>query len=225
MLKKYFTSSIGKKQVVAVSGLFLILFLIAHLAGNLFIYGGPEVFNKYAATLKSLGPVLVVIESVLTLIFVTHIVFTAMVVIENKKSRPVQYAAGTAYKERSLATRLMPYTGTVLLVYLITHLCDFTFSDPTTSVSVFAGQQLGLYGLVVHAFMNPLWVAWYVVAMIAVGFHLVHAFQSVMQTFGINHPYYTPFIKKFSLAFGIFISLAFSIIPLYIWLVVAPSLG
>lgn len=225
MLKKYFASSIGKKQVVAVSGLMLILFLIAHLAGNLFIYGGPGAFNQYAATLESLGPVLVLIETLLTLVFVTHIVFTAMVVIENKRARPIQYAGGLASKERSLATRLMPYTGTVLLVYIITHLCDFVFADATSSASTFGGQQLGLYGLVVHTFMNPLKVVWYLVAMMAVGFHLVHAVQSVLQTFGINHPYYTPIIRKVSLVFGILIALGFSIIPFYVWLVVAPTLG
>ena len=203
----------------------LILFLISHLAGNLFIYGGPEAFNKYAETLKSLGPVLLVVELLLTLVFVVHIAFTAIVVIDNRRARPVQYAGGLASKERSLATRIMPYTGVILLVYIITHLCDFVFVDTMSAASVFDGQQLGLYGLVVHTFMNPFKVLWYIVAMMAVGFHLVHAVQSVMQTFGLNHPYYTPIIKKFSLVFGILIALGFSIIPLYVWLVVAPTLG
>ncbi len=223
MLKKYFSSSIGKKQTVAVTGFMLILFLIMHLAGNCFIYAGPETFNKYAATLESLGPVLKLIEWALTAVFAIHIAFTAMVVIENKKSRPVGYAA-SHYKERSLATRLMPYTGIILLVYICTHLFDFTFADTTTAISIFQNHQLGLYGLVVRSFMNPIKLVWYLIAMSAVGFHLSHAIQSLLQTFGVSHPAYTSFFRKLSLGLGVGIALGFSIIPLYVWFYIVPTL-
>jgi succinate dehydrogenase / fumarate reductase cytochrome b subunit len=223
MLKRYFSSSIGKKQTVAVTGFLLILFLIVHLAGNLLIYKGPEAINIYSHTLHSLGPLLWVMELGLTAIFVIHIVFTAMVVVENKKARPIAYSGKQGDTERSLATRLMPYTGTILLIYVISHLFDFTFADPTGADAFINGQNLGLYGLIVNEFSDPYHVLWYVVAMAAVGFHLVHAIQSLCQTFGWNHPTYTPFIKKMSLILGLLISISFAAIPVYVWLVIAPN--
>jgi len=218
MLGRYISSSIGKKQVVAVSGLLLILFLIVHLAGNLLIFGGPEAINIYSSTLHSFGPFVRIAEFGLALIFLVHIAFTAMVVVENKKARPVSYAGGQGYKERSLATRLMPYTGTVLLLYVITHLFDFTIADHTGSNAFFQGQNLGLYGLILNEFSNPYKVLWYLIAMAAVGFHLIHAIQSVAQSFGLNHPKWTPVLKNVSLILGLLISLSFASIPLYVWL-------
>ena len=219
MFKRYFSSSIGKKQTVAVSGLLLILFLIAHLAGNLMIYRGPEAINIYSHTLHSFGLLIRLAEFGLAGIFLIHIIFTAMVVIENKKARPTSYHGTDGYPQRSLATRLMPYTGTILLVYVISHLFDFTIADPNGADAFVNGQNLGLYGLIVNEFSNPYAVLWYLVAMAAVGFHLVHAVQSLCQTFGWNHPTYTPIVKKISMGFGILISLAFASIPLYVWLV------
>ncbi len=214
-------SSIGKKQVVAVSGLLLILFLIAHLAGNLLIYRGPEAINIYSHTLHSFGPLIRLAEFGLAAIFIIHIVFTAMVVIENKKARPIGYAGGESYKQRSLATRLMPYTGTILLIYVISHLFDFTLANANGPGAFVNGQNLGLYGLIVNEFANPYEVLWYVIAMAAVGFHLVHAIQSVFQTFGFHNPRVTPIIKKAGYVLGILISVSFASIPIYVWLFVS----
>lgn len=219
MIKRYFSSSIGKKQTVAVSGLLLILFLIAHLAGNLMIYRGPEAINIYSHTLHSFGLIIRLAEFGLAGIFLVHIIFTAMVVIENKKARPTSYHGHEGYKERSLATRLMPYTGTVLLIYIISHLFDFTFADANGAEAFVNGQNLGLYGLIVNEFSNPYAVLWYLIAMAAVGFHLVHAVQSLCQTFGWNNPIYTPMVKKISMVFGVLIAVTFASIPVYVWLV------
>ncbi len=221
MLKKYLSSSIGKKQVVAVTGLMLILFLIAHLAGNLLIYRGPEAINIYSHTLHSFGPLLRVLELGLTAVFAIHIIFTAMVVIENKKARPIAYAGTPAESKRSLATRIMPYSGTIILFYIIKHLFDFTFVDTTGAEGFINGQNMGLYGVIVNEFSNLYDVSIYVIAMIAVGFHLVHAIQSVCQTFGWNHPVYTPIVKKISLVLGIIIAVSFAAIPLYVWFAIA----
>ena len=220
MLKEYFTSSIGKKQVVAVTGLLLVLFLIAHLCGNLLIFQGPEAINLYSRTLHSLGGLLWIARIGLLATFLLHITFTLMVVIENRKARPIAYQ-GSSSSKRSLATRLMPYTGTILLAYVILHLFDFTLASQTGSEAFVNGQNLGLYGLIVNEFSEPISVLWYLLAMGAVGFHLSHGVQSVAQSFGINHPFYTPLIKKISVSLGVIIGIAFATIPLYVWLVVS----
>jgi succinate dehydrogenase / fumarate reductase cytochrome b subunit len=200
----------------------LILFLIVHLAGNLLIYQGPEAINIYSRTLHSFGLFIKIAEFGLAALFLVHITFTAMVVIDNKKSRPIAYAGGSNYPTRSLATRLMPYTGMILILYVVSHLFHFTFPDASGPNAFVNGQNLGLYGLIVNQFGNTYSVVWYLVSMVAVGFHLVHALQSVFQTFGFNHPVYTPWIKRISFAFGILVSGAFASIPLYVWLVVRP---
>src|SRR5437762_707474 len=114
---KYFNSSIGRKQIVAFTGLLLILFLIGHLAGNLLIYGGPQLYNTYAEKLAGLRPGLYLIEFGLLAVFVIHMWVTALLVFENIQARGTGYAVSRPVGERSWATRLMPYTGTYILIF------------------------------------------------------------------------------------------------------------
>lgn len=209
------SSSIGKKQVVAITGLFLILFLIFHLSGNFLIYKGPDAFNAYAEFLENLGAIKWMARLGLIALFLIHIVFTAMVVIDNRKARPQAYEVVKPVMKRSWATRLMPYTGSVILLYLIFHLLDYTLADHSGQNSIVNGQAMELYGLVYNSFQNPIRVAFYVIGMTAVGFHLTHAIQSVMQTFGFYHVRYTPIIKRVSLVLGIAIAVGFASIPFY----------
>ena len=216
---EYVRSSIGKKQVVAATGLILILFLVGHLAGNLFIYAGPEAFNNYAKKLAHLRPGLLIVEFGLAAIFFIHMWFTALIVLENRAARPVPYAVSQSVGKRALATRLMPYTGFIIITFVVWHLIDFTFSDHHGVASILAdGKSYGLYGTVYNAFANPLHSLLYIIAMMAIGFHLSHGVQSFAQTFGFSHPKYMPMIKKISNGFGIFIATAFSLIPIYIWI-------
>ena len=215
----YIKSSIGKKQIVAVTGLLLILFVVGHLAGNLLIYLGPEAFNKYADKLKHLRPGLYLVEVGLLIIFIIHMWLTAVIVIENYQARGTRYSVSQAVGKRSLATRLMPYTGTTVIVFVIWHLLDFTFVDHSGPLSVLAdGLSYGLYGVVYNAFSDPLHSMFYVIAMFALGLHLSHGIQSFAQTFGFNHPNYTPVVKTVSGGLGFFIAVAFSSIPVYILL-------
>jgi succinate dehydrogenase / fumarate reductase, cytochrome b subunit len=216
MLKKYLSSSIGKKQVVAVSGLAMVLFLLAHLAGNLLIFKGAEAYNAYSAGLKELGAILWVARIGLIFMFFTHFIFIFLLVKQNREARGVQYSEALHKNTRSLSTKLMPVSGGVLLLYIITHLIDFTFTHSTVANATLGGEFLGLYGLVVNHFLNPFSAIWYIVAMFAVGFHLTHAVQSVAQTFGLNHAQYTPFIKKLSVTLGIVIAAAFASVPIYV---------
>ena len=209
------SSSIGKKQVVAVTGLFLILFLIFHLSGNFLIYRGPEAFNAYAEFLEHLGAIKWAARLGLIALFLVHIVFTAMVVIENRRARPRGYAVVKSVGKRSLATRLMPYTGTLIVVYLLVHISDYTLATHSGPPAMVNGQDMGLYGVVYNSFQTPVRVAFYVLAMMAIGLHLVHAIQSVVQTFGFHHPVYSVWVKRVGWAVGIAIALGFASIPFY----------
>lgn len=217
MLQNFISTSVGRKQIVAVTGLLLILFLLGHLAGNLFIYLGPDAFNAYAHKMASLRPGLYLVEAILLLIFIVHMYFTAMIVLDNYKARgDVRYKSFKPVGKRSLATRLMPYTGSIILIFVIIHLLDFTFIDKHGLLSVLPdGKSYELYGIVLNTFYNPVHSAFYIVAMICVGLHLHHGVQSFMQTFGFNNPNVTPLIKKISHWFALFITIGFCSIPLY----------
>ena len=204
--------SIIKKQIVAITGLGLVLFLIAHLAGNMLIYVGAEAFNAYAEALHNLGPLLWVARIGLIVTFLVHISFTAVLVLENRKARTQGYAVNKDHTDKkSIAVRLMPITGSILILYVVLHLIDFTFKDK----SIYAN---GLYELVTDTLMNPIHAIWYMVAMACVGFHLSHGIQSVAQTFGVNTRNTLPKIQKASLALGLLIAIGFGSIPLYIML-------
>lgn len=210
-------TSIGKKQVVAVTGLLLIGFLIGHLAGNLFIYGGAEAFNGYAHKLEKLRPALYLVEAVLLVIFVIHLTLTALLVYDNVQARPERYAMKESQGPRSLATQLMSPTGAIIVAFVIWHLLDFTFSDHHGLRGILAdGESYGLYGVVYNSFSDPFHSLLYIIAMIAIGFHLSHALQSFMQTFGFHSPVYTPVIKKISAGLGIIVATGYSSIPVYV---------
>ena len=214
-ITQYFKSSIGKKQIVAITGLLLVGFLVMHLSINLLFFLGAEVFNVFPETMRSSGPVLIIAELGLVALFLTHISFTVIVVKENRQARNNRYEKFATKKTRSLATRLMPYTGTILILFLILHLKDFWWPAHEGVMTMVDGEELGAYGLIFNAFKSIGRVIWYVVAMFSVGFHLAHGIQSVVQTFGFYHKTYTPMIQKASTGFGIVMALAFSSIPVY----------
>jgi succinate dehydrogenase / fumarate reductase cytochrome b subunit len=213
-------SSIAKKQIVALTGLLLILYLIMHLAGNLLIYLGPATFNGYAETLAGLRPWLYVIEVGLLLIFVIHVYVTVLLVLENIQAAGgvMRYKVANSKGDRSWATRLRVYTGLFIFAFVIWHLIDFTFSDRTGARSIIGHKSLGLYGVVYNSFLNPVHSLLYIVAMACVGFHLAHGVQSCVQTFGYNHPKYSPMIKNAGNWMGFLTAVGFSSIPIYVLL-------
>jgi succinate dehydrogenase / fumarate reductase cytochrome b subunit len=221
-MKSGFVSTLGtsilKKQLAAVSGLMLVFFIISHLAGNLFIFGGPEAFNGYAEKLASMGPLLWVARVGLVTVFAMHIYFTFRVTLENLAARRTRYAVYRAVGERSYATRSMFITGVMILLFLFLHLWDFTLAEKEGPFSLVNEQQLGLYGLVWNRFLNPARAVVYVAAMCAVGLHLAHAVESTFQTFGLHDERFMPLMRTLSAAFGLVIALGFSSIPVYVWI-------
>jgi succinate dehydrogenase / fumarate reductase cytochrome b subunit len=215
-MRKYIQSSIGKKQMIAITGLMMVLFLIAHLSGNLLMFKGPAAINQYSQMLHDLGGILWIARIGLLGAVVLHFSLTIALVCQNRKARGTAYSMPVNKKTRSLTAKLMPVSGIILLVYIVVHLLDFTFTSPSEFNAIVNGEFLGLYGLVYNEFMNPFESLFYIVAMVSIGFHLTHGVQSVMQTYGFNHPVYTPLFKKVSVALGVIIAVGFSSIPVYV---------
>jgi len=218
-LHQYINSSIGKKQIIASTGLLLIGYVVFHLAGNLLIFAGPETFNVYAKKFADLRPWLSIVEGGLAAIFIIHMLVTALLIIENINARGKNYKIIKPPTRRSLATRLMPYTGTLILVFVIIHIRDFTLIDHHGPLSIMSdGKSYGLYGVVYNTFRDPTHSCFYIVAMMAVGLHLSHGMQSFMQTFGFVTDKNRKCIQWTSGVIALLVAYGFSSIPVYVLL-------
>lgn len=210
----YFTSSVGKKQVMALTGFGLLGFTLSHILGNLLILVGPDAFNKYSNNLTS-NPLIYVAEAGLLGLFLLHILLAVVLRIENNSARPVRYYVKVSRGGgENIASKTMPYTGLILLVFVILHLLNFKFGTNYTT-TVDGIQMRDIYRTVIEYFANPLYVAWYVFAMMALGLHTSHGFQSAFQSIGFNHPKYTPAIYCLSIAYGLFVAIGFSVLAVY----------
>lgn len=222
-------SSIFRKQISAITGLAMIGFVIAHLSGNLLIYGGPEMFNGYTEKLHEVEELLWIMRFGLIISIILHVVITLTLARENSRARDTRYQVTKDHGDRKMATRFMKYTGILIVFFLALHLYDFTFGDKHGDATIVEGlnngESLGLFGLVWNSFsieVNWWRVLIYEVAVIAVGLHLSHAIESLLQTIGFNHDRYTPTIRKASLAIGILIAIGFGSIPVYVALAPSP---
>ncbi len=215
MVSELLAKSIVKKQIVAITGLMMVGFILAHLAGNLLIFLGPKVFNGYAAQLASVPEILWVMRIGLIAAFILHVYFTILLWLENRAARPERYAVA-ATDASTFAGRTMIYTGALVFFYLWLHLANFTFGDREGPSAVISGQNYGLYGIVWNTFSRVPYVFIYVVAMTCIGFHLSHGIQSMCQTVGFFHDRYTPAIRKISIVLGAIVAVGFSLIPLYV---------
>lgn len=202
-----FSSSIGKKLMMAITGLGFIGFLAGHLAGNLTIYGGKDSFNSYAEHLHSLGPLVTLAEVILLTFAIIHVLTGLTLFYQNFKSRPVRYAVNKTAGGRTIGSGTMPYTGILMLGFIITHLMNFHFVDKT---------NITIFEIVSKAFENSGYVAFYVAAVIVVAIHISHGLWSAFQTIGANHPKYMPIIQLAGIAFSIIVAIGFGFIPIYI---------
>ncbi len=202
-------SSIGKKLMMAITGISFCGFLTAHLAGNLTIYGGKAAFNSYAAHLHSLGPLITVAEIGLLTFALIHIITGLVLFLGNLKARPVRYKVNKSAGGRTIGSATMPYTGIILLAFIAMHLINFHFVDKTDTT---------IFNIVSNAFANPLYVVIYIVAMIVAAVHVSHGFWSAFQTLGANHPKYMPLIRTLSIVFAVVVGVGFGFLPIYIFL-------
>jgi succinate dehydrogenase / fumarate reductase, cytochrome b subunit len=216
------TSTIGRKLIMALTGLFLILFLVVHLAGNLQLLfpDGGRAFNIYSENMGS-NP-LIRIVSILNFGFILlHIWVSVLLSRQNKKARPVPYAAADASANSTWASRNMGILGSLILIFLIVHLRGFWFEfkfGEVPMVSIDGEAYKDTYSVVTAAYSQLWYVAVYIVSMIILAFHLHHGFASAFQTLGLNHPKYTPFIKKLGAAFCILVPAGFALIPIVLFM-------
>ncbi len=208
-LSDLFLSSIGKKLLMAVTGLCFCGFLTVHLVGNLTLYAGGAMFDAYAEHLHALGPLLVVAEFGMLFFALVHVTTGLTLFFQNLRARPNRYAVNRAAGGRSTGSRTMPYTGLILLAFVILHLLNFHFIDKGSRT---------IYQIVSAAFSDPAYVIGYVLAMAAVGFHVSHGFWSAFHTLGAAHPKYTPLIKGASVLFSLAVGVGFGSIPIYLFL-------
>ncbi len=201
-LKKPLISSIGKKMLMACTGSLLSGFVLVHLLGNFTLLAGPEVFNRYAYHLTSLGPLLYLAELGLVVIFCSHIGLGISVWMNNQSARPDNYYfKASSGKGETFASRLMPVTGSIMLIFLLAHL--FHFKWGATYVTTINGVEMrNLYQLLMEYFSRPLNVAWYILAMVAISLHTSHGLWSAGQSLGLNHPKYNPLLKTLALVYA-----------------------
>ena len=199
-------SSIGKKLMMAVTGLCFCSFLILHLAGNLILYSGRDAFNSYAEKLHSLGSIITMAEFGLLFFAIIHILIGATLFYQNLRARPIRYSINKWAGGRSIGSVTMPYTGLLLLIFVIIHLLNFHFIDKNDTT---------IFQIVTDAFAKPGYIAMYVAAMIVVAIHVSHGFWSAFQTIGANHPKYMPVIRGLSIVFSIVLGVGFGFIPIY----------
>ncbi|MFD2245647.1 succinate dehydrogenase cytochrome b subunit [Pontibacter ruber] len=213
---KTFSSTIGRKLVMSITGLFLCSFLVVHLIGNLQLFkdDGGLAFNVYSEFMGH-NPIIRTMEIVLVLGFLFHIYDAFVLTRRNQSARPIGYANSHPEENSNWSSRNMGLLGTVILVFLIIHLYNFFWRARFGELSIDAGGNPDLYIVVKESFGLWWYVAIYVIAMIALAYHLIHGFQSAFQTLGLTHKKYTPFIKSFGYAFSVLVCLGFAAMPLY----------
>lgn len=204
-------SSIGKKLLMAITGLGFCGFLAVHLAGNLTIYGGKASFNSYSEHLHALEPLVTIAEWGLLTFAVVHVLTGAVLFYQNLKARPVRYSVNKSAGGRSLGSRTMPYTGILLLAFVIFHLINFHFADRTVTT---------IYTIVSGAFKHPAYVVVYIIAVAIAAVHVSHGFWSAFQTIGANHPKYMPLVRTIGTVFSLMVGIGFGAIPVYLFIFV-----
>src|ERR1700731_4328357 len=187
-------SSVGRKMIVAVTGVILILFVIGHLLGNLQIFLGPEWINSYSQHLRDLGPLLWIVRFVLLCTVVLHIYFTILLAIENRRARPESYIDKENVKA-TWASRHMVVSGLVVLAFIIFHLLHFTarkFNPQFPLLKFDPLNRYDVYSMMVYGFQNVYVSAFYIVGLFLLTLHLTHGSSSFFQSLGLNNQRLTP---------------------------------
>lgn len=198
------------------SGLVWSLFVLTHMAANMLILFSADAYNKYSHALIA-NPLLPVAELALVVFLLMHVIDGVWLTIENKKARPQKYAMPTNGKKKArFQSKFMIFHGSLLLVFIITHLITFkygTYYETTIDGVV----MRDLHRLVLEVFQSPAYVFWYVVCMFAVGLHLSHGFYSSFASLGIFHSRFSPLLSKFGYLYAFIIAAGFLSQPIYVY--------
>lgn len=206
---------------MALTGLFLVLFLITHLAGNLQLLDmspdGQLQFNAYAKFMTTF-PVVKVISYLLYFSILFHAFDGFLLAFQNRKARPVKYAYEKPGANSAWYARQMALLGTLLLVFIVIHMRGFWYEMHWGNIGMDANGNKDLYTVVAAAFSQTWYVALYVVMMAVLAFHLLHGFQSAFQSLGLNHPRYTPLVKNIGVFIAVVVPVFFALIPVWMFI-------
>jgi len=211
------SSSVGTKIVIGLSGLFLILYLLIHVGGNLLVFFGPQVFNRYAYNMEVRNPTLPILEIIILVGFLIHIFKTIRMYLGNAAARPVSYVKKerAGYTSRkSFASSTMIFGGLWIVIFLIIHVKAFRFSPEIE----WPGGGRDLYQQEMAVFANPLMAAFYIVSMLVVGSHLWHGGASAFQSLGLVHERWTPRLLVVSKVLAVLIAGAFIVIAVWAYM-------
>lgn len=216
------SSTLGRKVIMALTGLFLIIFLVVHLSGNMQLLYDDEgkAFNIYAKFMTT-NPLIKVASYILYATFLIHIVWAILLTVQNRKARPVGYNKVKGSTNSTWSSRNMGILGTFIFIFLVIHLRNFWYEmhwGGIPTVTYEGDEYKDLYAVVNAAFSQWWYVALYTASMLFLMFHLYHGFKSAFQTLGLNHPKYNPVIKGIGYAFAVIISALFACIPILMYL-------
>ena len=200
-----FNTTIGKKLLVASTGLMVCLFLVFHLINNLIIFTGPENFNQLVAALEKIKPLIRIMEILLVIIFFTHIYNSLLLTIESRRSRNDSYIKLSS-SSSTIYSRTMFFSGSILFIFLVTHLSTIWFNFQNID------DHDKYYYLVtesVYGFGNIFITILYLLSMILLGFHLRHGFQSAFKTLGVQNSKFDKILNVVSIFFWFIIPLGF----------------
>jgi len=216
----FFTSSIGKKLMMSLAGIFLLSFLLVHLVINLlfFIFDDPMVYNKVAHFMGS-NVLIKIFEIVLFGGILLHVIYALILQVQNWIARPQRYSK-TNYSNTSFFSKFMIHTAIIILVFLVIHLADFYLK-----AKFGRALEIEVDGVMYHDFASEMidkfkmlpFVIFYIAAFIFLGFHLIHGFQSAFKTLGLEHKTYTPIIKVVANIYTFIIVAGFTLIPVLIY--------
>ncbi len=219
-MSNIFNASIGRKLLMSITGLFLILFLLVHLTINLFLLFGSDAYNQ-AAHFMATNPMIKIIEPTLAIGFLVHIIYATILTLQNQKARPEKYTARSAGNSSTWSSRNMYFLGFTVLIFLVIHLLDFyvkikILHDESIKDVVVNGETMHDTYTLVQAKFEIWWFDLiYILGAIFLSLHLSHGFWSAFQTIGINNSHWMKRLKTIAIIYSLIIGVGFSIIPLY----------
>lgn len=219
-MNRYFTSSLFRKTLAAFSGLFLTLFLIGHLVGNLqlFISGeiGQKQFNEYALFMTT-NPAVKILSYVTYSSIFLHVYFTLLLAVKSNNARKVEYSKSSGNTNSDWSSRNMTVLGTLILIFLVIHLKSFWYEMHFGEIGQDPWGNKDLHSVTLTAFHELWYVVFYVFSMVALALHLKHGVESAFQTIGIKTRLYESIIHKVAYSFALTIPAVFASIPIYIF--------
>jgi len=219
-LSAFYHSSVGKKMIVAISGIILILFVIGHLLGNLQIFLGPDWINGYSQHLRDLGPILWIIRIFLLTTVIVHIYVTIRLAIDNRRARPEAYI-DKQHVKATFASRHMVMSGLIVLAFIIYHIAHFTVRVTDRRFALLKADPLNhydVYSMMVYGFQSIYVSSFYVLGLFLLALHLSHGSSSFFQSLGLNNKMLTPRLAFGGRVFAWLLFLGYTSIPIAVLL-------